>query len=365
MHDIDPFRLLGVSVHADAQTVRERYLELSRVYHPDRCGGSPRATSAFQAISKAYATLQDPQARAAAERALALRDPLRLTEDPRLLRAADGVAALWSLAERKRRPALPAAGQGRDLRVVHTIPWVRAALGGTETVVAAWHMPCGSCAGTGSRSLEAEPRCHVCQGTGAWLVGVRRRRHICEFCQGRGLVVLRPCETCAGEGSRHQSHQAEVPIPPRCRDGALLRIRGGGEPPMDGLAGARPGDLVVDIRVEPDARWQVDGDDVIARLPVSLWEALAGGVVDVPTLEGWQRLRLPAQSASGQELRVQGHGLPALRGSGRGTLRYRIEIALPTAIDSDTQERLRALFASLPRQAHPQIDACRPPEAAP
>ncbi len=354
-HEPDAYRLLGVPVDAEPQQIRERYLALSRQYHPDRAGGSARATAAFQAIAGAYKTLGDRNQREAVDRAIALQDPWRLANDPRAERAVDAVNGLLDRVAR-RRPQLPHARRGRDLRVVVQVPFAAAIRGGVRAVDANWRGTCDGCGGTGSDDLTQEPSCHVCDGSGVVRAGLRREAHRCGFCAGRGVVLLRPCSRCDGEGTRDLQRTIDVELPARCRDGALLRVRDGGEP---GTHGGAAGDLIVDVRVLPDPWLRLEGDDIVGRLPVTIRQACLGGSIDVPCLEGVERLRLPAGVEEGQELRVVGRGAPRL-GGGRGDLRYRIEIDVPRLdVDNarDATAALDALEAAVARSAHRKVHA--------
>ncbi len=355
--DPDAYRLLGVPVHATDALIRERYLSLSRTFHPDRAGGSAEATRAFQTISGAYRALSEPAARQAVDRELAIREPSRFAEGSGAVRAAEALAAgLGRLSARRQR--LPAPGRGRDLRVVVAVPFSRAALGGEQPVQATWRTVCGDCGGQGSQAPEAEPDCHVCAGAGAVPVGVRRLLHRCGFCDGRGRVLLRPCSGCTGSGERVASREVSVPIPPRCRDGQLLRVRGEGEASAGGDlgrgGGGDPGDLIVDVRVSGDPLLQIEGDDVVCALPLTLGQLLRGDSVDVPSLEGVQRLRLPAGLGDGQELRIVGRGLPRREG-GRGDLRYRVQVDVPVltgAKPDAAQTAWQALEAAIGPRGH-------------
>lgn len=354
-HEPDAYRLLGVPVDADPQLIRERYLALSRQYHPDRAGGSARATTAFQAIAGAYKQLGDRNQRDAVDRGIALRDPWRMANDRRAERAVDAVNGLLDRVSR-RRPQLPHARRGRDLRVVVEVPFAAAVRGGIRAVEASWRGSCDTCAGSGSQDLAKEPSCHVCEGSGVIRAGLRREAYTCGFCDGRGIVLLRACERCEGDGTRELRRTIEVDLPVRCRDGAMLRVREGGEL---GSHGGSPGDLIVDVRVQPDPWLRLDGDDIVGRLPITVRQACLGGSVDVPCLEGVERLRLPAGVDDGQELRVVGRGAPKATG-GRGDLRYRIEIDVPRLDAStarDATAALDALEAAVPGDAHRRVHA--------
>lgn len=349
----DHYRVLGVPVQADAAAIKDAYRRLSRVYHPDRHGGSQRATQCFQLIASAWTELSDSQRRALYDRTLVLRDPLRLVDDPRAGRALDVLDQV--VGRLRRRPAaLPAAGRGRDLRVRHGLPFAVAALGGRVAVAAEYPSSCTTCQGQGTTAPAQNPPCHVCQGSGQIRHGVRRESAVCGFCDGRGAVLLAPCAACHGDGHVLVRRLVDVDVPPRCRDGAVLRVRGGGE----AAAGAgSTGDLLVDVTVDAHPLLQAEGDDLVCRVPITWSEALEGATLTVPTLQGLQRLVLPPGSSSGRELRIAGHGLPIVRNgrptAQRGTLRVVVQVDVP----QQPSAALRAAVDATPRQHYAKAEA--------
>ncbi len=361
----DHYRVLGVAVQADAATLREAYRKLSRVYHPDRHGGSAHATNSFQLISGAWTELSDPARRAHYDRMLALRDPLRMVDDPRADRALE-VLDLVVRRLRRKPEALPAPHRGRDLRVQQALPFAVAAMGGLWQVEAHLGCPCPTCRGQGTCDPAANPVCHVCQGAGTVKHGLRRETDSCGFCSGRGAVLLAPCSECAGVGTVTERRQVAVQVPARCRSGTLLRVRGAGErTPSQSQAG----DLVVEVAVQPHPLLAIDGDDLTCRVPLTWSQALHGGRIGVPTLEGPEILTLPAGLRQGHVLRIAGRGLPV--GQTRGALRIQLEVDWPEELTAsqlgDLQQLLvqwgdapfaqarafAAAVAALPRRSDP------------
>lgn len=334
----DHYRVLGVPFQADAAALREAYRKLSRVYHPDRHGGSLHATNCFQLISGAWTELSDPARRAHYDRLLALRDPLRLVDDPRAERALDVLDLVVKRLSRKPQ-ALPAPRRGRDLRVRQTLPFAVAALGGLWQVEAELSSPCVTCRGEGTVDPPANPVCHVCQGVGSVKHGLRREAGSCGFCGGRGAVLLAPCGTCGGAGVVSEKRQVAVQVPTRCANGTLLRVRGGGE------RGAGPqdvGDLLVEVSVAPHALLRAEGDDLHCRVPLTWRQALQGGRVAVPTLEGAEWLSLPHGARTGQVIRIAQRGLP--KAQGRGTLHVTLEIDFPEHLPASQRAELERLM---------------------
>ena len=338
----DHYRVLGVSTRADTNGLKASYRKLSRVYHPDRQSGSALATSRFQLISAAYATLSDAAERERYDRLLLLTDPLRFVHDPRADRA---LAVLDGVVKRlrNRRKELPGGERGRNVRVRASLSFRQAALGGQIDVPVEFTATCSACDGGGTTEPERNPACHVCAGAGKLKVGVRRNMRSCAFCVGKGYVLLAPCGDCDGEGLITRTRQEAVVVKARCRTGVVIRVRGRGEA-ADG--GADRGDLLVDVHVQPDPLFEEEGDDIVVALPLTWSEAALGASLDVPTLHGGRRLRVPPKTPSGREIRVKGAGL-ARRSGGHGDLRYRIEIDTPTDLRPVEQKGLADFEASL------------------
>ena len=348
----DHYRLLGVAPRATDAQIKAAYRKLSRVYHPDvqhradASRGSALAEDCFKQIASAYAELSDANRRLNYDRMLMLRDPLRLVDDPRAERALDVLDTVVSRL-RKRQASLPNPNHGRDLRVEHPLPFARAMLGGLTSVRAEYSVACSVCHGAGTVEPQRNPVCHVCQGHGTLKTGLRRNDVRCGFCSGRGLLLLAPCQACTGSGlvGTHQDVQVHVPL--RCRDGAHLRVRGGGE----AVVGGRPGDLVAVVRIVPHPLLRADGDDLVCQVLLTWSEAVAGARVPVPTLEGRQWLTVPPGTPPGREFRIAGNGLPIssspLEAGKRGALRVQVVVDMPTELTPSQAAAVLALEAQL------------------
>jgi molecular chaperone DnaJ len=339
----DHYRLLGISARATPEDIRNHYRRLSRVFHPDRQRGSEAASDCFKQIAGAYAELSDPARRLNYDRMLMLKDPLRLVDDPRAERALDVLDRMVSRIRRK-APMLPGMSRGRDLRVLQGVPFAKAMLGGDVTVHAAYDSVCMRCTGQGTTEPERNPTCHVCLGHGTVRVGLRRHEQSCGFCHGRGAVLLAPCQGCAGKGLLPVDQEVTVTLPPRCRDSAVVRVRGAGE---KSLVSGPAGDLVVVVQVEPHPLLRAEGDDLVCEVPLTWTQAAAGARVAVPTLEGPEVLQVAAGSPSGREFRIQGRGLPLPGSDRRGALRVRVVVDVPADLLPAQLEAVRALEALL------------------
>lgn len=354
----DHYRVLGVHPRATDVEIKAAYRKLSRVYHPDLQNGNLLAEDCFKQIASAYADLSDPHKRLNYDRLLMLKDPLRLVDDPRAEKALDVLDGVVTRL-RKRQSALPHAGQGRDLRVEHPLPFVLAMLGGRTTVRAEFDTVCQDCHGTGTTEPKRNPVCHVCQGHGLVRTGLRRHELKCAFCQGRGHVLLAPCATCTGKGQVRAHKDVEVQVPARCREGAHLRVRGGGE----ALAGGQPGDLVAVVHIEPHPFLRAEGDDLLCQVPLTWSEAAAGAKVPIPTLESIEWLTVPPGTPPGREFRIAQRGLPLVTRQGhepkRGTLRVQVQIDMPSGLTPSQVAAILALEHQLGSDSFARVSAYR------
>ncbi len=336
----DHYRLLGVAPQADADALKSNYRRLSRVFHPDRQGGSEAATERFKLIATAYAELREEESRARYDRLLLVRDPLRFVDDPRAERALDVLDAVVNrIADRRKR--LPRSRRGRDLRVRDELDFATATLGGRIEITAAWRTRCTACHGARTIEPARNPTCHICAGSGQVRMGLRRNLQRCGFCEGDGTVLLAPCPTCAGSADVEVERTRPIQVPPRTRSGSILRALGGGEASLDG---GPPGDLVVEVKVRPHPLLVAEGDDLRCAVPL-LWSQAANGCrVRVPTLEGLEWLRIPPGTPAGRELRIVGRGIPRRGGRDeRGDLRYIVQIDSPEGLDDIGREWLTKL----------------------
>jgi len=222
------------------------------------------------------------------------------------------------------------------------------ARGGRKEVTVHYPMTCPACRGTGAEG-ERLVTCPNCNGRGQ--VSASQRRGYSQFitittcpkCNGRGQWPERPCPRCSGEGRIAEQRTIAVEIPPGVPDGVQLRVPGRG---LAGDAGAPPGDLYVAVHVRPHERFTREGDDIVYELPISFAQAALGAEVEVPTLDGTSRLRIPAGIQTGTILRLRGKGLPRFQGSGRGDQLVRVIVQTPTRLSAEERrlfEQLRQL----------------------
>jgi molecular chaperone DnaJ len=200
--------------------------------------------------------------------------------------------------------------------------------------------PCLACRGTGEAARKQEP-CRTCGGKGkvGGGSGFLSFGRTCPDCQGRGMRAP-ACPDCGGAGRHPRQETVTIAIPAGVEDGARLRVAGKGEA---GRRGGGPGDLFLQISMEPDARFERKGPNLYVRLPISFSEAALGAKVDVPTPEGQQTIKVPPGTQTGARLRLKGQGMPIPRGSQRGDLIAEVAVVTPQIQDERSKELLREL----------------------
>jgi molecular chaperone DnaJ len=233
----------------------------------------------------------------------------------------------------------PAQQRGADLHVEMQVTFEEALTGIQRSIPVTRRENCRACAGTGRTRLSTGS-CQLCQGTGA----VRSvRGHMvfsraCSGCGGTGQQTPRACEPCAGSGQETRTERVMSRVPAGVADGDRLRIPSKGNA---GLHGGAPGDLYITVKVAPHPVFRREGDDLHMVVPIAIHEAALGAKIDVRTLEGTARLRVPPGTQSGQRFRLREHGAPSTRTGERGDLIVDVRIMLPKLLDERSKDLLR------------------------
>ncbi len=379
MTEKDLYAVLGVPRTASIEEIRKAYRKLARTLHPDVNPGNKEAEDRFKAVAEAHDILGDPEKRK-------LYDEFGMAGvqagfDPQQARAYREQAAEW---ERRAagagggtgfggyasfedilgdifggagpgagpggRAGASAARGGADAESELTIDLLDAVRGLSTTLTIQRRDVCATCTGSGADpgSVSACPECH-----GAGTVRVGRGpvafMRTCPRCGGTGQISARPCATCGGSGERLSSEKLTVRVPPGVETGSRVRVAGKGAP---GVGGGAPGDLYIRITVRPHPLLERRGDDLYLDLPVTVGEAVLGASIEVPTPDGPVRVKVPARSQAGRQLRVKGRGVPQLRGGGRGDLYLRLVVHVPDSDSpqvADAARTLDAAYAQNPR----------------
>ena len=346
---MDFYILLGVERSASTGDIKRAFKRLARRYHPDINPGDSMAAAHFQQISQAYETLIDPERRrrydVAGHAAPAAASTTFGFDGFDFSVSVSGDAAptfgdLFADVFRQRNPARDAGPRrGADLHQTLALGFDEAMQGGQRRLSVTRQEVCRTCRGAGYVNV-AESRCTHCHGKGT----VRSARgHMvfskpCAYCGGTGQQRERRCPACGGEQVEMRAETLTVNVPPGLADGATVRVPGKGHV---GRNGGEPGDLFITAHVAPHPLFRREGDDLHLSVPVAIHEAALGARIEVPTLEGPARLRIPPGTQSGQRFRLRERGAPSPRDGRRGDLVVDVRLTLPPLLDERSKELLR------------------------
>jgi molecular chaperone DnaJ len=346
---MDLYILLGVTPTATVEDIKRAYRRLARKYHPDINPGDRAAAAQFREIADAYETLSDPERRRQYDAVGARPEPAEREvtfgfQGFDFSVSVDGTAAptfgdlfadvFQGRADRERGDG---PLRGADLHQTLTLPFEDALRGGTWPVTVTREQACEACGGRGTVPGPAA-RCAHCHGTGA----VRSARgHMvfakpCAACGGTGVRGEPRCPRCQGRRLESRVETLSVVVPPGIADGSMLRLAGRGH-----AAAGGGGDLLIAVRVLPHPRFHRDGDDLHVTVPIGIDEAALGARIEVPSLQGSAKVRVPPGTQSGQRFRVRERGVASMRGGPHGDLVVEVRVALPATLDERSKELLR------------------------
>jgi molecular chaperone DnaJ len=348
----DYYQVLGVPKNASAAEIKKAYRKLAQQFHPDANPGNAQAEERFKEISAAYDVIGDADKRPrydevremAASGVGAGGFPGGWSGGPGggsvrfedLGDLGDLFGGLFGGAGGRARQA----ARGADLETEVTVSFDDAMPGTTVPVRIQGPAPCETCHGSGAAPGTSPVTCPRCGGAGQVAVnqGLFQMSQTCPQCRGSGRIVETPCPTCGGSGSRRRTRSFQVKIPAGVKDGARIRLAGRGEP---GPAGGAPGDLFVRVRVRPHRFFGRKGNDLTLDLPVTFAEAALGADVEVPTLNGTVRMKVPPGTPNGKTFRLKGKGAPKRGGHGDLLVTTRVEV--PQKLSKGEKELLRQL----------------------
>src|SRR3954465_4634488 len=357
----DPYSVLGVDRKASAEEVKKAYRKLARRYHPDRNPGDESAEEPSKEIQSAYDIVGGPDKRKQYDRGGIFFGSGGRSGAGTGAGAggpgaggfggfgAGGVGAI--LANLFGRGGGGATGartrpeKGADLEAEVTISFEDAIQGTQAPLSVQTPSRCTTCHGTGAKPGTSPTVCPRCQGRGleSQGQGLFSISQPCTRCGGAGTVIEDPCPTCHGEGVVRTTKRYRVNIPPGVREGSRVRLAGKGAP---GPSNGPSGDLFVITHVKDSPVFRRKGDNVEVEVPLTIPEAIRGAEVEVPTLHGSKRLRVPAGTQHGTVQRLRGEGPLKLGGKGRGDIHYRFVIDVPSSLSSEQEAALDELEKS-------------------
>ena len=356
----DYYEVLGVGKTASQDEIKKSYRKLARKYHPDANPNDPKAEEKFKEISSAYEVLGDAEKRKQYDAGPSYFGQGAQTAggfrgyqggQPAGGEWADlfgnlfggGFGGGFGGARRQAR-----AQRGEDASVSVKLSFDDALKGVTTKISVPQTAQCRECAGSGAAPGTSPITCPQCRGRGVvnQSQGFFALSQPCPNCGGTGTFVERPCPSCSGTGTTRVLKKFTVPFPAGVKDGTKIRLKGKGEP---GLQGGPPGDLYVIAQVEGSPVFERRGSDLTVEVPVTMAEAALGATVKVPTPEGPVGLKVPAGTQNGRLLKLKGKGAPRLGVSGRGDLIARIKVLTPEDLSGDEKELLKQ-FAKIHRE---------------
>ncbi|MED4151668.1 molecular chaperone DnaJ [Priestia aryabhattai] len=351
----DYYEVLGISKSATKDEIKKAYRKLSKQYHPD-INKAEDAADKFKEVKEAYEVLSDDQKKAQYDQ-FGHTDPNQGfggfgggSSDFGGFGFEDIFSSIFGGGGRRRDPNAPR--QGADLQYTMTLSFEEAVFGKETTIEIPREETCETCHGSGAKPGTKVDTCSHCNGSGQLNVeqntpfGRVVNRRACHHCNGTGKIIKDKCATCHGDGKVTKRRKINVKIPAGVDDGQQLRVSAQGEP---GVNGGPPGDLYVVFHVRTHEFFERDGDDIYCEMPLTFAQAALGDEVEVPTLHGKVKLKIPAGTQTGTKFRLKGKGVANVRGYGQGDQHIHVRVVTPTKI-SEKQKQLLREFAELSGQ---------------
>jgi molecular chaperone DnaJ len=340
----DYYEVLGVGRQASAEELKRAFRKIAMDSHPDRNPDDAVAHERFKEASEAYAVLSDPDRRRSYDlfghSAVGAGGPAVDFSDMPFADIFDTFFG-GGFSGRARRER---SNRGDDLRHDITITFEESFMGVEKQIEVPRRAICERCAGSGAEPGTSQETCPGCGGSGQ----IRRSQQslfgqvvttaTCPTCGGAGRILRSPCTQCRGQGRIQRSKRLAVKIPAGVDTGSQIRISGEGEA---GLRGGPPGDLYVVLRVKSHPQLARHDQDVLFELRVNMVQAALGDRIEIPTLEGTVEIAIPAGTQHGQSFRLQGRGMPDVRGGRRGDQYVVVQIVIPKDLDPEQKALLR------------------------
>ncbi len=367
----DYYEILGVSRNASEAEIKKAFRRMAHRYHPDRNPDDASAEEKFKECKEAYEILSDARKRAAYDQFG------HAGVDPSMGAGAAGAGFgngasfsdifgdvfgdIFGAGARSGSRAY----RGADLRYNLELSLEEAVAGTTVRIRVPTLVTCGDCGGTGASEGTRPETCPTCGGHGQVRMqqGFFSVQQTCPRCHGTGQIIAHPCRTCGGQGRVRETRTLSVKVPPGVDSGDRIRLAGEGEA---GENGGPPGDLYVQIRVKPHPIFQREDNDLYCEVPIPFTTAALGGELEVPTLDGRVKLRIPPETQSGKLFRLRGKGVRPVRGGAQGDLLCRVVVETPVNLNEQQKALLREFQETMERggkrhspQSHSWLDGVK------
>src|SRR5215470_7858595 len=349
----DYYEVLGVTKTASVEEIKGSYRKAALKWHPDRHpADKEEAEIKFRECTEAYSVLSDPEKRQVYD----------TYGHAGLSSSAGGVDFNGTIFQDFHdifgdffgfedlfgggRRGRARQQRGADLRYDMTLTFEEAASGVSTKIKLPKQELCGSCHGTGAKAGTGATTCQTCGGRGqlAYQQGFFTITRTCPACQGAGQIIRERCPECRGQGRVEKEKTIELRIPPGVDTGTRIRVAGDGEP---GINGGTPGDLYVVLEVRDHAFFERRNADLYCTIPISIVQAALGTELQVPGLDGEEKLKIPEGTQSGAVFRIKGKGLPDPRGGGRGDLYYHVQVLTPSKLTREQRKLVEQLGQTL------------------
>ena len=357
----DYYEVLGLSKGASADEIKKGYRSKAKELHPDRNTSEPSAESKFKEANEAYDVLKDPERKAAYDRFghAAFEGGMGGGGGQRQGDFSSAFSDVFDdlfgdfMGGGQRGGGRSRASRGSDLRYNLEISLEDAYSGLQKSINVPTSVQCSPCNGSGAAGGSEPSTCPTCSGMGKVRAsqGFFTVERTCPSCSGMGQVISNPCSSCGGQGRSNKDRSLSVNVPAGVETGTRIRLSNEGEA---GLRGGPAGDLYIFIEVREHKIFQRDGNSLFCRIPVSMSGAALGGDIEVPTMDGGRsRVKIPAGSQSGRQMRLRGKGMPAIKSAQKGDMFIEIAVETPVNLTSKQRELLRE-FEALSEDNNPE-----------
>ena len=351
----DYYEVLGVSRSATDVEIKSAYRKLAMEHHPDRNPGNAKSEEQFKAAAEAYAVLADSEKRSLYDRfghaGVGSATGGGVGFDASVFAVfgdfGDILGNMFGFGFGGGRRGGPQ--RGADLRYDLEISFEESARGAETTILIPRHEHCETCHGSGAAPGSTPTTCSQCRGQGQVRTqqGFFTVARTCPQCRGAGRVVSKPCTTCRGAGTVARERKITVKIPPGIANGQQLRLQDEGEA---GAGGGPAGHLFVVIQVQEHEFFRRDGNNLFCEIPVNFTTLALGGEIQVPTLDGPDKVKVADGTQTGTTLRLRGKGMPDVNGRGRGDLFATVQVQTPRKLTKDQKRLIEQLAKELPKE---------------
>ncbi|MDR0957064.1 MAG: molecular chaperone DnaJ [Candidatus Nomurabacteria bacterium] len=355
----DYYEVLGVKKDASADEVKKAFRKLAVKYHPDKGGDEAK----FKEINEAYEVLKDEKKRqrydqfghagvgGASGGSYGGGNPFSGQNvhfdfgDGGFDGFGDIFSSFFGGGSSSRSRSSAGAGRGQDIETSMNLTFEEAVFGTEKEVALNLDVQCDHCKGSGAEPGFGTKTCPTCKGSGQEvrvinsLFGPIQQAQTCHTCHGRGKVPEKACTACGGKGVRREKQEINVKIPAGVDEGSTIRLNGRGEAIMGGTSG----DLFISIHVQPHKKFTREGDLILSEETISMVDAALGTELEVETIDGELTMRIPAGTQSGTDFKLSNHGVPHLRGNGRGAQIITIKVQTPTNLSRKQRDILEQL----------------------